>query len=92
MAKVVWSEKSILCLEKIADYISQDSIFYAKRTVKEIKSMVDKLEFFPNIGIFVREYEDQTIKQLIYKSYRIIYKIEENRVIVLTVVSGYREL
>lgn len=92
MAQIIWSEKSIKSMENIAEYISADSEFYAKKTIREMKNLIDNLKLFPNMGKMVPEYNDISIKQILYKTYRIIYKIENNNIIVLTIISGFQKL
>jgi len=92
MAELIWTEKAIVSLENIADFIAIDSLFYAKRTVKDIYSMTESLKTFPRIGRIVPEYNNENIKELFYKTYRIIYKIEEDQVLILTVISGFKDL
>ena len=38
------------------------------------------------------EIGDRTIREVLLKSYRIIYRVEPKRIIVLTVVEGHRKL
>jgi len=92
MVKLIWSEKAIISLELIAEYISKDSLFYAKETIRKIRSLTRKLKDFPYLGSIVPEYDRPDIKQLIYKSYRIIYKIDDGVITILTVISGYKQL
>ena len=92
MVKLIWSEKAIISLELIAEYISKDSLFYAKETIRKIRSLTRKLKDFPYLGSIVQEYDRPDIKQLIYKSYRIIYKIDDGVITILTVISGYKQL
>ncbi|HBD94209.1 MAG: hypothetical protein A2015_10090, partial [Spirochaetes bacterium GWF1_31_7] len=84
MVKLIWSEKAIISLELIAEYISKDSLFYAKETIRKIRSLTRKLKDFPYLGSIVPEYDRPDIKQLIYKSYRIIYKIDDGVITILT--------
>ena len=92
MADLIWTEKAARSLEDIAEFISSDSIFYAKKTIKDIYLLTEALKNLPYIGRYVPEYRNKDIRELIYKTYRIIYKVENNKVTVLTVISGYKDL
>jgi len=59
----------------IKAYIGMDSVYYAEKTVYEIKKRIDKLLIFPYMGRCVPEFNSKLIRELIYKSYRIIYYV-----------------
>jgi toxin ParE1/3/4 len=44
------------------------------------------------MGRIVPEAEDESIRELLFQSYRIMYLVETDRVLVLTVVHGCREI
>ncbi len=92
MVELIWTEKAIKSLEDIAEFIANDSLFYAKKTVESIHSLTDTLKIFPKVGRRVPEYNKINIRELIYKTYRIIYKVEAKRIYILTVLSGYMDL
>lgn len=46
MEKIKWSDKSIIHLKAIHDYISKDSVFYAERFVKGLIKSTEKLKKF----------------------------------------------
>ncbi len=52
----------------------------------------EKLIKLPEIGRMVPEYNRKDIRELIFQNYRIIYKLEENRILILTVIHGKRDL
>lgn len=65
-------------LKQIREYISRDSIYYADKTVNEIINKTEYLLMFPYIGRKIPEYNNENFRELIYKSYRILYKINSN--------------
>lgn len=87
-----WTDIAILDLENIKEYISRDSIFYANRFVEKIISAVEPLKKFPRMGRIVPEAEDENIRELIVRNYRIMYRIEIQRVLILTIIHGARDL
>ena len=78
MVKVEWSEIADINLVQIYSYIYQDSIYYAVKTINDIINLADNLKFLPYMGRKVPEFDDENRRELIYKSYRIMYSIESN--------------
>ena len=50
MVKVIWTKRSLIDLEDIAEYISKNSIKYAKVTIEAIIMEANRLESNPLIG------------------------------------------
>ena len=90
--KIEWTEPALLDLESIRDYIRKDSQYYAARFVEKIIEAVESLEKFPGMGRTVPEAEEENIRELLLHNYRIIYRIEVERILVLTVIHGARDL
>jgi len=89
-----WTLKASLHLEAIHDYIATDSPYYAKRFVRALIRATRKLETFPNSGREVPELPNRGFREVIYKSYRIIYRVRQpdDEVEVLAVLHGGRDL
>ena len=68
-------------IDNIASYISKDSEFYAMQFVKELISATLKLESFPEIGKIIRELPQSDYREILFKKYRIIYRIDVDRVL-----------
>ena len=83
--RVAWTELSVEKLEEIADYISIDNQASAKNWVSNIRKSVVKLNDFPELGRVVPEIGRKDIRELVEGNYRIIYKREENEIIILTI-------
>ena len=82
MNRLEWSWKAGLDIIQIYNYIIEDSLYYSIKTVKEIREEVEDLKRFPYIGRKVPEYDIYNIRELIYKSYRIIYEIKSNEILI----------
>jgi toxin ParE1/3/4 len=78
MVTVSWTELALDDLKSIHEYISKDSVVYAKRMVDKIISRVDQIEKFPKSGRVVPEFENENIRELIEGNYRIVYKTTQN--------------
>lgn len=92
MVKVVWSDSAVADLESIVEYIAQDSEHYAAAFAEKVLKAVEKLGTFPRIGRIVSEYNREDLRELIFQNYRIIYKLEPERVAIATIVHASRDL
>ncbi len=92
MVKIIWAKRSLIDIEDIAEYISKDSIKYAKITIEGIIKEAARLEENPLIGRIVPEINDEKFRELIKGNYRIIYQHDEQKVNILTVHHSARDL
>ena len=92
MVQIEWSKTSNYDILQIYSYIYQDSIYYAVKTINEIAKSTDNLEIFPYMGRKVIEYDLTQLRELIYKSYRIIYEVQSNKIVILRIWHSARIL
>jgi plasmid stabilization system protein ParE len=90
--KLIWTDPSIEDLRSIREYIARGSDFYAANLVEQVVLSVGKLLQFPRLGRVVPEAQDENIRELVYQNYRIIYRIARERIEILAVVHGSRDL
>ena len=90
--KIIWSETSKADLSNIHDYISEDSKYYAGNFVLKIVKSVEKIIDFPEIGRVVPEFNTKNIREIFVKNYRIIYRLENDKIFIVTVIHGSRLL
>ena len=89
---VIWTLTARDDLRAIYEYIALDSKFYAKNTVRNIVERAANLFDSPQIGRIVPELETNEIREVFIYSYRIIYQILPDRLAILAVVHGHRDL
>jgi toxin ParE1/3/4 len=89
---VAWSPEALEDVEAIADYIARDSKFYAAAVVEKILVAAAGLSDFSKIGRIVPELNQADIRECFVYSYRVIYRIEPKRILVIAVVHGKRLL
>lgn len=75
MAEVKFTDQSIDDLNDIAEYISNDSVFYAELQIQKLINRTDILENFPQIGRIVPELNLKSVRKIIEGNYRIIYRV-----------------
>jgi len=88
---VQWSETSENDLLSIVEYIASESPYQAYEIFKEIKKRASALRTFPDRGRIVPELLDQGItlyRELIVAPWRIMYRVSENKVYVLSVIDS----
>lgn len=90
--KIDWTDPAVEDLERLHEYIARDSGYYARRFIAKILAVVDTLEDFPRKGRRVQEAHDEKIRELIFNNYRIIYRVEVERVLILGVIHCARDL
>jgi toxin ParE1/3/4 len=90
--RVELSPQALLDLEDIADYIARDNPSAALRWVDRLVARAQRLGAVPRSGRVVPEIGDSDVREVLLRSYRIIYRIEARRVLVLTVIEGHRRL
>jgi addiction module RelE/StbE family toxin len=90
--KLEWSEEALEDIESIATYIEKDSPTYAKSVVSKFFEKAELLEEFSELGRIVPELNDITIREIFVYSYRLIYRIHDNKILFVAVVHGKRLL
>jgi len=92
MAEVRWTPQAADDLEAIADFIDADSPQYARLFTMDVLAAVERLADFPNSGRVVPELKDPAIREILFGSYRIVYRVKGDLVELLTVYHGARLL
>ena len=82
-------------IEEIILYYQHDRKEYARQVYNRIISSIHSLKIFPEKGRIVPELEKNNIigiRELIESYWRIIYRVENQNVILLTVIDGRRNI
>ena len=91
--KIRWTQEALDRLLEIEAFISLDSPERALKFVNDIidhteKALSDRIR----LGRMVAEISNPNIREIIFKKYRIIYRLNKNQVEILTVFEGHRLL
>ncbi len=89
---VEWAGPAILDVRAIKAYISKDSEVYAERFAERIIEAAESLQSLPLRGRVVPEAKNENVRELLFGSYRIIYRAEPTRVLIMTVIHAARDL
>ena len=93
--KIIQSKLSLIDLEAIIEYYYPLNKKTAARYYKEVISSIKKLTQFPEIGRIVPEFEEEfydRYREIMYGNYRIIYRIDANKIYILRIIDGRRLL
>jgi addiction module RelE/StbE family toxin len=86
--KIVWTEHALACLTDIEDFIAQDDPAAAVQLIEKL--IADILQEHPHAGRRVPEAPKSGLRELLEANYRIVYRIQEGIVEVLTVFEAHR--
>jgi addiction module RelE/StbE family toxin len=90
VTQIIWSPQAIEDVEAIRAYVARDSPRYADLLVERLVSAVEGLDTGPLSGRVVPEVGDDTVREVIYGNYRIVYRVRPDLVEVVTVFHGAR--
>ncbi len=83
--RVVWSPLAIERAAEAARYIAQDSPAAARRWVDGLFAAAGALNRMPERGRHVPELRRPDVRELLFGSHRLVYRVEARRVSILTV-------
>ncbi len=92
---VIWTNNTQYDLELIIEYIKIESLLTAKEIFFAIKNECDQLYYMPTRKRVVPELQQIGLTQyreLLFKRWRIIFKIKESDILVLAVLDSSRNL
>lgn len=92
MAQVRWTPQAADDLEAICLFIARDSPQLAAAFADRVLRATDQLASYPRSGRAVPELGIEDIREIIVGSYRVIYRIRNDEVQLLTVHHGARLL
>ncbi|MBQ0721361.1 MAG: type II toxin-antitoxin system RelE/ParE family toxin [Gammaproteobacteria bacterium] len=93
MARLLrWSPQAVEDIQAIAEFISRDSPAYASSVVAAVVETTRSLPDFPLIGRVVPELNNEQIRERFVYSYRLIYRVSADAILIVAVVHGKRLL
>ncbi|MBI4638090.1 MAG: type II toxin-antitoxin system RelE/ParE family toxin [Candidatus Rokubacteria bacterium] len=90
MTQVIWAPQAIQDVEAIRAHVARDSTHYADLVVERIVAAVERLKDNPRSGRVVPELGDESIREVIHGSYRIVYRLRHGLIEIATVFHGAR--
>ncbi len=90
--KIKWTLRALNDLHDIYEFIAKDSKRYAQIEIENIQNAVSNLISFPLMGRNIPEFPHLPYREILVSNYRVIYRLEGETVIVMSVVHGRRLL
>jgi toxin ParE1/3/4 len=88
---LVWSPEAIEDIEAIVAYIERDSRWYAKAVASRIVEIAEAIPEYPELGRIVPEIGNPKVRERFAHRYRIIYRVDPQRVVVAAVIHGRQD-
>jgi len=92
VTRLLWSPQAVEDVEAIRSFVARDSEHYANLLVERIIAAVDRLGSFPLSGRVVPEVGDESLREVVYGNYRIVYRVKPEVVEIVTVFHSARLL
>lgn len=73
MARVIWAPQALADLEAIGDFIAREAPRFAQVLTDGAFEAVERLEAFPRSGRVVPEIGDESMREILYRGYRILH-------------------
>ena len=92
MIEVRWTSQAAEDLHSIVEFIARDSSQYARLLVVDIFQAVERIAAFPQSGRIVPELNDPVVREVILGNYRLVYRLKDANLDLLTIYHGARLL
>lgn len=87
-----WSRRALEDLRSIRAYIGRDDEAAALRWTERLMGAAGRARDLPLSGRMVPEFGREEIREILLQHYRIVYRVGEDRIVVLTVFESHRRL
>jgi len=77
--KLIWSPAARDDLHDIVVFIARDNPERAMSFGYELISATDQLQIFPDQGRVVPEYRNPNMREIIFRPYRMVYRVDHER-------------
>jgi plasmid stabilization system protein ParE len=92
---IFWTSSGNQDLVEISEYLTEESIDAAEAFINQVDERLTLLAKFPQIGRVVPELERHNVtrfRELVLSPWRIMYREESDKIFVVTVFDGRRNL
>jgi toxin ParE1/3/4 len=89
--EIQWTDRALNDLRAIGDYIARDSPAAAERWVGTLIAAVEAAAATPLAGRIVPELRRDDVREVFRKTYRLVYRVRERTLEVLSVFEGHRQ-
>ena len=92
MVEIRWSPIATDDYESIIKYYEKTAPKFAQNLAKKIMYIIENLIRFPKMGRIVPELENVEIREIIYRNFRVLYRLKENILEIVRIIHGSRPL
>lgn len=89
---VKWTPGAKADVLNLVAYISQDRPDAARRMAAKLRAAASSLRGLPEMGRMVPEFDEPSIRELVVRPYRLVYRVKEEFVDILAVVHSRRAM
>lgn len=90
--KLRWTRRAERQLVEIGQYIAEDKPGASRRWVERLRHLARQAAEHPGSGRIVPELDRPDIREVILRGYRLVYRIGDGAIEVLTVFESHRRL
>jgi plasmid stabilization system protein ParE len=87
---VEWTDRALADLREIDDYIAADDPAAADRWIARLMATAEAAARTPLAGRVVPERANEGVREVFLRTYRVVYRVRERGILVLTVFEGHR--
>lgn len=87
---LVWTARALADLVEIDEYIGADDPIAAERWVGRLIATAEVAARAPLAGRVVPELTNASLREVFLRTYRIVYRVRPNAILVLTIFEGHR--
>jgi len=88
MVEVRWSPLAAADYESIINFYEKSAPKFAQNFAKKIFYIIENLTQFPKMGRKVPESDNPNIREIIYRNFRIIYRLKKEIIEIIRIVHG----
>ena len=92
MVEIRWSPLATDDFESIIIYYEKTAPRFAQNFAKKIIYIIEHLSKFPKMGRIVPELKGTEIREILYRNFRIIYRLKDNFLELARIIHGSRIL
>ncbi len=90
--KVVWTKEALERLNEIEEFIGINNPKRAEAFINYLIDSGESISDNPNLGRVVPDFANTKLREIIVKKYRIVYRVNEQTIEILTVFEGHKLL
>ena len=92
MVEIRWSPIATDDYESIIMYYGKTAPKFAQNLAKKIMYIIENINQFPKLGRIVPELGNAAIREIVYRNFRIIYRLKQNILEITRIIHGSRIL